>query len=163
MRYTASTRDRYRLSVTAVSGALTVTVLAASGALAGALAHEFTRDKARQQAEDRAAKLVWKRQQREVARAADTLTERLAANADKTPVVTRERRQRQRVITRYTVTQPTVGGGGTVGDGSGAGGSGGSGGSGSGGPHHSGGSGSPSPSPSPPPPPPPPPPPTSGS
>lgn len=162
MRYTATTRDRYRLSVAAVSGALTVAVLGTTGALAGALAHDFTQDRARRQAEDQAAKLVWKRQQREVSRASDALAERLATNARKTTVVERERRQVERVTTRYTVSDPVVGGGGTVRGGSGGSGSG-SGGTGR--PHGSGGSGGsdPSPTPSPPPPPPPPPPPTSGS
>ena len=159
MRYTASTRDRYRLAVAAASGLATVAVLGATGAIAGALAHDFTADRARKAADDRAAKLVWKRQQRELSRATEAFAARQAANAERGSVLRRERPQVERVTTRYTVSDPTVGGGGSVGGGSGRSGGGG----GSGGGNNPSPSPSPSPTPAPPPPPPPPPPPSSGS
>ena len=163
MGYTARTRDGYRLAVAAVSGVTTVSALTATGFLAGAVAKDYQDQQHAKVAEQEAAKVAWKREQKAVARANEQFAEQLTANAEHPRVVQRQRRYVNHVITQYLDGGSSVGGGGTVAPG-GSGGSGGgsTGGGSTGGGSTGGGTGGAGPT-TPPPPPPPPPPPSSGS
>ena len=157
MSYNAKTRDRYRLAVAAVSGLTTVGALTATGFLAGATAKDYQNEQDAKAAEQHAAEVTWKREQKAMARANKEFAAQLTTNAEHPRVIVRERRHISHVITQYVGGGSSVGGGGTVyGGGSSGGSTGGSTGGSSGG--SSGGGGTTTP-----PPPPPPPPPSSGS
>jgi len=159
MGYTSKTRDKYRLAVAAVSGLTTVAALSATGFLAGAAASDYQDEQVRKAAEQRAAKVAWKQEQKAVAQANKEFYKQLTTNAAHPKVIERQREHESHVTTYYYGGGSGVGGGGTVGGGGYTGGSSGgsSGGSGGSSGGSSGGGGTPAP------PPPPPPPPSSGS
>lgn len=162
MSYSATTRDRYRLAIAAVSGLATIGALTATGVIAGAAARDYRAEEAQRATAERAEQLAWKRAKQERAaliKANKRYVAQLSANAANPLVVERERPVLTRVTTRYVSSGGSgqVGSGGTVSSGgTSSGGS--SGGTSSGG--SSGGGGTTAP---PPPPPPPPPAPSSGS
>jgi hypothetical protein len=156
MSYSASTRDRYRLAVAAVSGAITVGALSATGLLAGAASADhqarLAEDAAKQHAEQAAYRKA-KREHRALVRASKQYAAQLAHEAEHPQLALRERPQVTRVTTQYLrAGSGSVGSGGTIGSsgGSSGGWSGGSSGGSSGG--GSGGGSVPAPPPPPPPP-----------
>lgn len=111
MDYSATTRDRFRLAVTAVSGLTTVAALSATGWLAGHAARDHQAEQARKAAEAGAqqqAQRAWERATRAHAAAV-----RAAAHPH---VVLRTRPQVTRVSLRYVrgAASAPVGGGGQV-------------------------------------------------
>jgi hypothetical protein len=156
MTYSATTRDRYRLAVAAVSGAMTFGALSATGLIAGAAAADHEADLAQKAAEQQAAKAAYQQAKRDRAaliRANKRYVAQLADNASHPHVVLRHRPHVTKVTTQYVGSggSSSVGGGGSVSYPSGGGGGSSSGGGGGGG------------TPAPPPPPPPPPAPSTGS
>lgn len=162
MSYSPTTRDRYRLVVAAVSGAMTFGALTATGLLAGAAASDHQTEVAEKAAQQRAEQQAYqkaRRDRRALIRANKEYAAQLAREATDPHVVLRQRPQITRVTTQYLQAgSGAVGSGGVVGSSSGSssGYSGSTGGS-------SGGGGGGTSAPPPPPPPPPPPAPSTGS
>lgn len=151
MSYSTRTRDRYRLTVAAITGALSLGTLTVTGLVAGQAAADHEGELAAKAAEQRAAQARYEQEK--------AAYDAAVAAAAKPQVIWKKRPVKQRVTVRYIQagSGSSLGSGGSVGSGS-SGGSGGSGGGhsgGSGGGSSSGGGSTP--------PPPPPPPPTSGS
>lgn len=166
MSYSPTTRDRYRLAVAAVSGAMTIGALSTTGLLAGVAAADHQGEQAQNAARQRADRLAYqqaKRERRALIRANKEYAAQMRLEVTHPHVLLRERPSVQHVTTRYVQAgSGAVGSGGSIGTSSGSSGSGSPGGSsGSGGSTAgSGGGGTPAP---PPPPPPPPPAPSTGS
>ena len=119
MSYSATTRDRYRLAVAAVSGLATIGALTATGVVAGAAARDYRAEEAQRVATERAERLAWKRAKQERAaliKAHQRYVAQLTANAANPLVVERERPVVTRVTTRYVSSGGSgqVGSGGTV-------------------------------------------------
>jgi hypothetical protein len=101
MSYTARTRDRHRLAVSAVTGVITAASLTSVGWLTGAAADDFEQDQAEQQAQLRRERAEY---------------DAAVARAQRHDVL-RQRPARTRVTTRYVraaAASAGVGAGGTV-------------------------------------------------
>lgn len=147
MTYTARSRERHRLAVSAVTGVLSIGSLTSVGWLTGSAAREH-----QQQQADQAAQAALQQARVYAAQRAEY---EAAVVRSQRKVVLRERPKRVRVTTRYVTAGPrhAIGAGGTLSSTSST----------SGGSSGQGGSGPSGPVTPPPPPPPPPPLPSSGS
>lgn len=109
MTYTSSTRDRYRLAVSATTAAVAAGAMTATGWMAGAAAQDYSQTEARKQAEQD------QRAQEQYAAWVAENGDRVVAQRPR--VVLRQRPTKTRSTTRYVTaagTSASVGPGGTV-------------------------------------------------
>lgn len=116
MTYSPSTRDRYRLAVSAVTGVTLVGALTSTGWLAGQAAQAHAADLARQQAAAQQQDKVRTARAERARKRYDALVSRSGADTRRSAL--RQRPTRTRVTTRYVTASEaastTIGGGGSV-------------------------------------------------